>query len=173
MPSIGHPNHSEVDPPGRQQNSRFHLQISGYGWLEHRQWDFQLHPKSFWGVDRFASSTNNKLQRFDARFHCPKAETINTFTAQWGDDFNWLCPPIALIGTTLKHARLCRAKCVLFVPEWKSAYFWPLITPDGKHFYSFVLDYLLLDPYFVNNSETPSVFDGFAKFRSLALLISF
>ena len=33
-------------------------------------------------VDRFASSTNNKLQRFDARFHCPKAETINTFTAQ-------------------------------------------------------------------------------------------
>lgn len=124
-------------------------------------------------IDRFASSTNNKVVRFDARFHCPHAESINTFTAHWGNDFNWLCPPISLIGDTLKHAQLCRAKAVLFVPEWKSAYFWPLLTKDGNRFYSFVKQYRLLDPVYVNNSRSQSAFNGFADFRSLALLIEF
>ena len=124
-------------------------------------------------IDRFASSSNNKLERFDARFHCPRAETINTFTAHWGNDFNWFCPPISLVGDTLKHAAFCKAKGVLFVPEWTSAYFWPLLTTNGKEFDTFIKDYRLLDPYFINHSNSPSVFNGFAKFRSLALLIQF
>ena len=124
-------------------------------------------------IDRFASATNNKTRRFDARFHCPHAETINTFTADWGKDFNWLCPPTALVGTTLKHAKACRATGVLFVPEWTSAYYWPLLTPDGKKFYSFVRDYLVIDPYFINGCKLHTVFSGFAKFRSLALLIQY
>ena len=124
-------------------------------------------------IDRFASSSNNRTSRYDARFHCPNAETINTFTANWRHDFNWLCPPITLIAETLKHAKLCNARGVLFVPEWPSAYFWPLLTPDGRQFYSFVTKFLSLDPYFLNNSKSTSVFTGFAKFRSLALLVEF
>ncbi len=88
-------------------------------------------------IDRFASQHNAKLTRFDAQFHCPGCETVNTFTANWGDDFNWWCPPISLIGSTLKHARICKASGILLVPEWTSAYFWPLLTPDGRKFYDF------------------------------------
>ena len=124
-------------------------------------------------TDRFASNTNRRLRRFDARFHCPECETVNTFTANWANCFNWLCPPISLIGAALKHLKLCTGRGVLMVPEWQSAYYWPLLTPDGKVFYPFVQDFLLLDPYYSNNSDVQSVFNGFAKFRSLALLIRF
>ena len=82
-------------------------------------------------------------------------------------------PPINLIGDTIKHAKLCLASGVLFVPEWPSAYSWPLLTPDGKNFYTFVRDVLVLDPYYVSKEEIDSVFTGFAPFRSLALLIRF
>ena len=136
---------------------------------------FEYIQKKFgnFDIDRFASSSNNKVNRYDARFHCQGAETVNTFTANWKYDFNWLCPPITLIGETIKHAKLCKARGVMFVPEWQSTYFWPLITPNGKTFYPFVTDFLLLDPYFINNSKSSSVFTGFAKFRSLALLVEF
>ena len=124
-------------------------------------------------IDRFSDEKNRRLERFDARFHCAGVENVNTFTSHWGGEFNWWCPPIAMVGEALKHAKLCRSKGVIFVPEWPSAYFWPLITPDGKNFCDFVLDYLVLDPYFINHSASSSVFSGFAKFRSIALLVDF
>lgn len=52
---------------------------------------------------------------------------------------------------------------MLIVPEWKSAYFWPLLTPDGKVFYDFVKDCLVLDPYFISTEN--SIFSGFVKFH--------
>ena len=73
--------------------------------------------------------------------------------------------PIALVGETLKHAGLCKCRGVLLVPEWKSAYFWPLLIPDGVDFFPFVHDYLVLDPYFINQWRNTSVVYGFAKFR--------
>ena len=79
-------------------------------------------------IDRFADSHNTKVPRFDSRYHSVGCETVNTFTASWSNAFNWLCPPIALIAATLKHAKLCKAKGVLMIPEWPSAYFWPLLT---------------------------------------------
>ena len=62
---------------------------------------------------------------------------------------------------------------VLFVPEWPSSYFWPLLMSSGRIFNSFIRDYLVLVPCYVNISDIPSVFTGFVKFRSLALLIDF
>ena len=124
-------------------------------------------------VDRFAASHNNKVNRFNSRYHCPHTESVNSFISHWGSSFNWLCPPISLIGATIKHAKICNARGVLFVPEWPSSYFWPLLTSDGRIFNSFIQDFLVLDPYYVNNSDIPSVFTGFVKFRSLALLIDF
>ena len=124
-------------------------------------------------VDRFAHTSNAKLPRFDARFHCPGCETVNTFTASWSHDFNWWCPPISLIADTLKHAKLCRASGVLCIPEWPSAYFWPLLTSNGKDFHVWVKAVLVLDPYYTCNSKVNSVFNGHVPFRSLALLIRF
>ena len=115
-------------------------------------------------IDRFAASNNNRVSRFNSRYHCPHTESVNTFTTHWGNDFNWLCPPITLIGAALKHAKLCKAKGVLFVPEWQSAYFWPLLTPNGRVFYPYVKEYLVSDPYYINNSKMKSVFTDFARF---------
>ena len=84
-----------------------------------------------------------------------------------------MVPTVSLIGEALMHAKTCKARGVLFVPEWESAYYWPLITPNGRTFYSFVKDYLLLDPFYFNDCNTSSVFSGFAKFRALALLVEF
>ena len=68
-------------------------------------------------IDRFPDDKNTKLPRFDARFHCPGAETVNTFTANWANEFNWWSPlpPILLIGDTLKHAGKCWASRVLLM----------------------------------------------------------
>lgn len=96
---------------------------------------------------------------------------VNCFTERWNTKFNWLCPPIDLVGETLTHMKICKSSGVLIVPEWKSAYFWPLLTPDGKVFYDFVKDCLVLDPYFISTEN--SIFSGIVKFRTLALLIAF
>ena len=124
-------------------------------------------------IDRFADDKNKKVNRFDARFHCPNVENVNTFTSNWGNEFNWLCPPISMIGEALKHAKLCKCRGVLLVPEWKSAYFWPLITSDGLNFEAFIKEYRVLDPYFFSSCKNRSVFNGFTNFRSIALLLDF
>jgi len=133
----------------------------------------ESHYQSF-TVDRFSDDLNAKVKNFNSEFHCPGTQGVNTFTENWENDFNWVCPPISLIAEALKHFSLCKAKGVLFVPEWRSSYFWPLLTPNGRLFYEFVKDYIYLDPYFINNSKVEnSAFDGFAKFNSLALLVDF
>ena len=124
-------------------------------------------------IDRFADANNAKLNRFDARFRCPGCGTVDTFTADWSLDFNWLCPPISLIADTLKHAGLCHASGVLLVPEWPSSYFWPLLSPNGKNFENWVKEVLVLDPYYVSSNCINSVFAGHTPFRTLALLIKF
>ena len=141
--------------------------------LDHESFDFIQKKFGRLDIDRFADSNNAKLLRFDARFHCPGCETVNTFTANWSKDFNWWCPPISLIADTLKHARMCHASGVLLVPEWPSAYFWPLLTPNGKDFHTWVKEVLVLDPYFLCKSTSDSVFNGYAPFRTFALLIRF
>ena len=141
--------------------------------IDHETFAYIQDKFGFLDIDRFADPNNTKLARFDARYHCPGCENVNTFTANWADDFNWWCPPIALIADTLNHAKLCQASGVLLIPEWPSAYFWPLISPNGKSFDNFVKDFLLLDPYYIGSAASNSAFDGFASFRSLALLIQF
>ena len=42
------------------------------------------------------------------------------------------------MGRTLLHAAECKAKGALLVPMWKSAAFWPLLCPDGRHLAPFV-----------------------------------
>ena len=62
------------------------------------------------------------------------------------------------------------------VPEWRSAYYWPLlIAENGQIFKSFVKIFLLLDPFFIayNESAAKNVFNGFTKFRTLALSVNF
>ncbi|CAB4036909.1 Integrase recombinase xerD-like, partial [Paramuricea clavata] len=72
--------------------------------------DWQLQPQLFnllhakWGpfsIDRFASSHNKQLPRFNSRFWCPDAEAVDCFTQNWSNDTNWLCPPVSLVIPTI------------------------------------------------------------------------
>ena len=113
--------------------------------------DFEsfFHITSTYGefsIDRFANDDNKKCDKFNSLHYCRGTNGIDAFSFNWKNDFNWLCPPISLIGKTIRHLKHCKAKGVLFLPEWKSAYFWPLITQDGKHFKSFIKHYISLDP---------------------------
>ena len=73
--------------------------------------DWQLNPQVFlmllnkeWGpftIDRFASSSNTQLIRFNSRFWCTEAEAVDTFTQDWSTDNYWLCPLVSLIISTL------------------------------------------------------------------------
>ena len=48
-------------------------------------------------------------------------------------------PPLHLIVHMIKHAQSCFAKGTLPLPVWKSAYFWPVLCPDGRHLAIFII----------------------------------
>ena len=122
--------------------------------------------------DRFADDLNRKVSPFNSRHHCPGSSGVNAFAQDWADvALNWLCPPIKLIGATLRHGRLCHAKGILVVPQWPSSYFWPLFH-NGKHFASFITDYRIVDPYY-SSSSPQSMFKGFMAFYTIAFLVDF
>ena len=89
-------------------------------------------------IDCFAHIDNTQLAIFYSRFWCPGAAAVDAFTVNWAGTINWWVPPVHLVGRTVKHAKECKAVGSLLVPMWKSAYFWPLLCPDGCHLAPFV-----------------------------------
>ena len=59
--------------------------------------------ETFCTVDRIADDKNTKLKRFNSKYYCPNTEAVNAFSVNWQGELNWLCPPIHLIGGTIKH----------------------------------------------------------------------
>jgi len=51
---------------------------------------------------------------------------------------------VSIIVDVIRHARACRAVGTLIVPEWPSAFFWPLLKPRPSRFASFVVDIVRL-----------------------------
>ena len=103
-----------------------------------------------WGphtVDCFAASHNSQVARFHSRFWCPGAEAVDTFTVNWEDEMCWLVPPVYLVGRALRHAEVCKTRGTLVVPMWKSAFFWPLLCPDGVHLAPFIHAWFLQPVY--------------------------
>ena len=115
--------------------------------------DYSVHDdvlkqlEQLWGpysIDRFASSYNAKLSRFNSRFLQLGTEAVDAFIQDWSSENNWLVPPISLIGRLLSHMHESKAVGTLIVPMWKSSYFWSLLCSDGVHFNAFVADWLHL-----------------------------
>ena len=118
--------------------------------------DWQMDPSVFlwlnglWGpfsVDNFADHRNTQLPRFHSRFWCPGSEAVDTFSTSWEGEMNWVVPPVYLVARVIQHAKVCRAKGCMLIPAWESAYFWPLIVPDGLHLADFVHSWCWL-PYY-------------------------
>lgn len=79
-------------------------------------------------VDRMASSTNNKLPRFNSRLHDPAAEAANCFSQDWLGENNYVAPPISLIPAVLQHVIKCRAVATVVAPIWPSAWWWSVLS---------------------------------------------
>ena len=96
-----------------------------------------------WGpytVDRFASSVNTTLHRFNSLLWNPGSETIDAFSQNWFSENNWLVPPINMVIRAIRHLVACKAKGTLTVPKWKSAEFWPLIFSKNFEYKPYAKD---------------------------------
>ena len=70
--------------------------------------DVFIHLDRLWGphsIDRFASSYNAKLPRFNSRFLQAGTEAVDVFSQDWSCDNNWIVPPATVVGKVLNHMR--------------------------------------------------------------------
>jgi hypothetical protein len=83
---------------------------------------FQILDKR-WGphtVDRFATSRNNQVPRFNALRYCPGVEAIDAMTQCWRADNNWANPPFSMLQDVINLIQKQRATTTLIAPIWKS-----------------------------------------------------
>ena len=64
-------------------------------------------------VDRFATSYNAQVDRFNSRYARPGSEAVDV---DWCNENNWWCPPLMLVPRVLRHAEHCKAHGTLVVP---------------------------------------------------------
>lgn len=97
--------------------------------------------------------------------------TIDRFSTS-----NWMFPPPYLIPRVLKHMDHGQEYGTLVIPLWTSAPWWPLITKDGRHPESFVLNWMDIPQsanIFIPAKPGACIFSGKPNYRVLALKVSF
>ena len=78
------------------------------GWaIDRGTFDFIDSQFGRFTVDRFADDRNAKLSVFNSLYYCPGTAHVNAFTAEWRGEYNYLCPLISKMGSTIKHLRKC------------------------------------------------------------------
>ncbi len=122
--------------------------------------------------DLFANACNAKSPKFYSRFWQPGCAAVNAFSQNWSTDFNWMVPPICLIGRALKHLCNCGARATLVCPEWPSAMFWPILFPHGAAawFVKSVFTFHRFSAVFSPGTQISSVFAK-PRFPSRVLVI--
>lgn len=134
---------------------------------------FEIINKRFgpFSIDRFADDKNTKTKRFNSKFYCPRTGGVNAFCFDWKNENNWLCPPVSLIGATIRHLKLCKSRGTLLIPVWPSATFWPLIYPNGTIMDSSIKDFIVVKPSFV--TPVKDIIFKNKKFDCIALLFAY
>ena len=154
--------------------------------------DWRVNPSVFrlvdakWGphtIDRFASYYNAHLPRFNSKFASPGCSGVDALVQDWSRENNWVCPPVGLVVDAVRVLTACSGRGTLIIPEWPSAYSWPLLRDGPSRFKSFVrevfvlpaIKYLILEGPGQRQiyKSHPSVFHGCPKFRMLALRVDF
>ena len=139
-------------------------------------WHQFVYLDAQWGphdVDRFASSGNTKCARFNSKLPDLGSEAVDAFTQNWQNVNNWLCPPVGLIAKVLQQCRRQQARGTLIVPFWPSAYFWPLLKPNGNEFDHFVIAYRRFYGMYISNELNTCAFNDAPTFDTLALRLQF
>ena len=79
-------------------------------------------------VDRFANNFNTKLKIFNSSSFCIGTSGVDSFNYDWSLPFiNWCFPPPRLISKTINKLRNDEGIGLLITPEWKSAFYYPLL----------------------------------------------
>lgn len=100
-----------------------------------------------WGphtVDRFASTHNAKLKRFNSRFWVPGTEAVNSLDQNWSGETNWVVPPPRLILKCIRKIECEKANGTIIVPFWQSAPYWTELHDINGSYKKFVADSILL-----------------------------
>lgn len=71
-------------------------------------------------VDRFASATNARLERFNSKHWDVGAEAVNGFSQDWREDNNYCNPDFEEIGRTLALIREQGCAATVVAPVWPS-----------------------------------------------------
>ena len=134
-------------------------------------------------IDRFASRYNAQLPRFNSKFSSPGCSGIDALVQDWSRENNLVCLPVGLVVDAVRVLTACSSRGTLIIPEWPSAYFWPLLSNGPSRFKSFVREVFVLPAIKDLILEGPgqrqiykshlSVFHGWPKFRMLALPVDF
>eukprot|EP00873_Tetraselmis_striata_P006395 jgi/Tetstr1/426659/TSEL_016929.t1 len=92
--------------------------------------DWQFNPRRFasltakWGactIDRFATSENALLPRYNARWRDPRCEAVDALRLSdvaWRCERNWCNPPWNLIGDLVSKLESSGAPAIVIVPYW-------------------------------------------------------
>ena len=97
--------------------------------------------ESTWGphsIDLFASSSNAQLPRFCSLLYERDAVATNAFSLSWNGENAYAFPPPSLIPAILTHAASSGTTITIIIPEWHSAFWWPLLSPSPRIWHSFV-----------------------------------
>ena len=109
VPSAANP----ADAPSRMTDrDDYQLDPAVFAWL-----DSLFGPHT---VDRFATSNNAQLRRFNSQFADPLTEAVDAFAQDWAGEVNWLNPPFdaRLLLRVAQKIRWDRARATVIVPHW-------------------------------------------------------
>ena len=83
--------------------------------------DFSVKPT----FDRFANAENKKVEFFNSLYYCSGTSGVDAFNYDWSlTELNWLFPPIRRVLKALSYLRICKAKALFLIPQWKFSAFY-------------------------------------------------
>ena len=103
-------------------------------------------------------------------FFQPGTEAVDTFLQIWHFENNWILPTVSQIARVIAHVRVCKADGTLVIPLWKSSYFWLLPCDDGRHWNTFVHDWVAL-PIFKQLFVRGKAKNGLFGARELSFIV--
>ena len=127
-------------------------------------------------VDCMSNYWNRKAEIFFSKTEELGAAGVNFFCQSLNANTSYYCfPPPSMILPTIFHFYKFRAHGLLVVPVWKSASFWINLVPDGKHFPSWVTQFLIFRPtgFVVDEAIRSSTFRNPVKFDILVMKFDF
>ena len=104
--------------------------------------NWMLHPELFkiiqhkfgpFTIDRFASSLNAQLPRFNSRFWEPGTEALNAMAQDWSQDHNYINPPWAMLPRILEKVIADQAECTIIAPMFRAQPWFQILQKLSVH----------------------------------------